>query len=151
MEGVAGVDDVPGGEQALAIIADAAAGKQTEPWESENYTVIFSESELTFQNKWIESDYGKYAAGEARAAVEDYWRFLISLPDNPELIREFRPDLPEWQAALLLWEDSWKRTHPYPGNTLLIEEGGLFISMRKPVRSPSRQRRVRPGGSDTSP
>ncbi|MFI0374377.1 hypothetical protein ACH35V_41515 [Actinomadura sp. 1N219] len=100
---------------ALATVADAEAGRPTEPWDSDNYEVHFSSSAMSFQNKWVETTHGEYTITEAREAIEDYWRFLVSIPDNPDLIREFRPDLPEWQADLLQWEDSWKRPHPYRG------------------------------------
>lgn len=101
---------------ALATLADAAAGKQTEPWDSENYTVTFLGSTLRIQNDWVESERGDYDLAEVREAVEDYWRFLVSIPDNPNLVREFRPDLPEWQAALMMWEKTWDRPHPYRGS-----------------------------------
>ncbi len=35
-------------------------------------------------------------------------------PERPA-VREHRPDLPEWQADLLRWEEKWGRTHPYRG------------------------------------
>lgn len=99
----------------LATIVDVRAGRPVEPWESENYTVRFSSSGVSIQNQWVESDHGEFSLDEVREAVEEYWRFLVSIPDNPGLIREFRPDLPEWRAELLMWERTRRRSHPYRG------------------------------------
>jgi hypothetical protein len=57
---------------------------------------------------------GEFPADVARAAIEDYWRFLVAQPERPA-VREYRPDFPEWQADLLRWEEKWGRTHPYRG------------------------------------
>jgi hypothetical protein len=100
---------------ALATVADVEAGRPIEPWDSENYTVDFSNGRINIQNSWVDSEHGEFSLDEVRDAVEDYWQFLMAIPDNPNLIREFRPDLPELQAALLMWEESWKRPHPYRG------------------------------------
>ena len=103
---------------ALATVADVVAGRPVEPWESENFTVHFSDAGVSIRNEWVEVERGEFSMAEVREAVEDYWRFLVAIPDNPELIREFRPDLPEWQAALLMWERTWRRPHPYRGMLL---------------------------------
>lgn len=101
---------------ALAILADISAGRPPfEPWDSDNYTVNFTPTEVTIQNNWVEHERGTFTVAEVRDAVEEYWRFLAGIPDNPDLIREYRPDLPEWQAALLQWEETWGRPHPYRG------------------------------------
>ncbi|MBO2446091.1 hypothetical protein J4573_03250 [Actinomadura barringtoniae] len=101
---------------ALATIADIEAGRPlTEPWDSENYTVDFGPAGVEIQNDWVSHESGSYSLAELKEAIETYWKFLASIPDNPDLIREFRPDLPEWQAAILSWEDTWKRPHPYRG------------------------------------
>ncbi|MFC4912844.1 hypothetical protein [Actinomadura gamaensis] len=101
---------------ALAMIADVSAGRPPfEPWSSDKFDVAFSESGITIQNLWIPDQHGEYTLAETRDTVENYWRFLVAVPDNPNLIREYRPDLPEWQADLLMWEESWKRPHPYRG------------------------------------
>ncbi|MGH3390210.1 MAG: hypothetical protein ACRDOO_15185 [Actinomadura sp.] len=101
---------------ALAMLSDVSAGRPTfEPWDSENYTVHFAPTGVSIQNDWVEHERGEFSVADVRVAVEDYWRFLASLPDNPNLIREYRPDLPEWQAALLRWEEKWSRRHPYHG------------------------------------
>ena len=100
---------------ALAMIDDVANGRPPfEEWSSENYEVSFTSDGLTFQNVWLPHDNGNYTVEEARQAFEEYWRFLVSLPDRG-LIREYRPDLPEWQADLLMWEETWGRAHPYRG------------------------------------
>jgi hypothetical protein len=103
------------GLDALATLADVAAGRPVEPWDSENYAVEFSGDTVSIRNQWVEADHGEFSIAEVRGAVEDYWQFLVAIPDNPDLIREFRPDLPEWQAALLMWEQTWRRPHPYRG------------------------------------
>lgn len=100
---------------ALATVADVEAGRPVEPWDSENYTVDFSDSRVSIQNQWVEMERGEFSIAEVRETVVDYWEFLVAIPDNPDLVREFRPDLPEWQAALLRWEQTWKRPHPYRG------------------------------------
>ncbi|GGK79614.1 hypothetical protein [Mangrovihabitans endophyticus] len=46
----------------------------------------------------------EFAADVARTAIEDYWQFLVAQP-QPQAIREYCPDLPEWQADLLRWEE----------------------------------------------
>ncbi|POM26738.1 hypothetical protein BTM25_11440 [Actinomadura rubteroloni] len=100
---------------ALATIADVEAGRPHEPWDSENYTVGFGAAGIEIQNDWVPNERGAYSLAELKEAIETYWKFLVSIPDNPDLIREFRPDLPEWQAAVLAWEDTWKRPHPCRG------------------------------------
>ena len=101
---------------ALAMIADLSAGRPpVEEWSSENYTVHFAPEGVRLQCDWVEQERGVFTLAEVREAVEAYWRFLVSIPDNPALIREYRPDLPEWQAYLLQWEETWQRSHPYRG------------------------------------
>ena len=101
---------------ALAMIADISAGRPPfEEWDSENYAVSFTPTQVEIQNQWVEHEHGVFSVPEVREAVEDYWKFLVSLPDSPDLIREFRPDLPEWQAELMQWETRWGRPHPYRG------------------------------------
>lgn len=102
---------------ALAMLADVSAGRPPfVPWDSENYTVNFAPTGVSIQNNWVEGELGAtFTIAEVREAVEDYWRFLASIPENPDLAREYRPDLPEWQADLLRWEEKWSRRHPYHG------------------------------------
>lgn len=100
---------------ALAMIDDVVDGRPPfEEWSSENYEVSFTPQGFAFRNLWVESDHGQYSIEEIREAVEAYWRFLASQPDRG-LIREYRPDLPEREAALLRWEEKWGRPHPYRG------------------------------------
>ncbi|MFC0037138.1 hypothetical protein [Actinomadura rayongensis] len=80
---------------ALATIADVEAGRTPEPWDSENYTVEFSAAGIEIQNDWVEHERGAYSLAELKEAIETYRKFLAAIPDNPELIRESRPDLPE--------------------------------------------------------
>lgn len=99
----------------LAMVDDVANGRPPfEEWSSENYDVSFAPERVSFRNLWLEDQHGEYAVDEVREALESYWRFLVSLPER-QLIREYRPDLPEWQASLLRWEEKWGRTHPYRG------------------------------------
>ncbi|MET8906543.1 hypothetical protein [Micromonospora sp. NPDC004551] len=102
----------------LAMIDDVSNGRPPfEEWSSENYEVSFASSGVVIQNSWLEHEHGAYTVDEVRRALEDYWSFLVALPERP-LIREFRPDLPESQAALLRWEEKWGRPHPYRGRLL---------------------------------
>jgi hypothetical protein len=64
--------------------------------------------------RWVPSAEGEVPADVARAAIEDSWRFLVAQPERPA-IRAYRPDLPEWQADLLRWEEKRGRPHPYRG------------------------------------
>jgi hypothetical protein len=101
---------------ALAMIDEVSKGDEPfEPWSSENYDVAFTPSGVTINNVWVESERAQYPLPEVRAALQSYWRFLASRPENPHLVREYRPDLPTWEADLLSWEEKWERTHPYPG------------------------------------
>ncbi|WP_446218102.1 hypothetical protein [Micromonospora sp. IBHARD004] len=99
----------------LAMIDDVAAGRAPfEEWSSDKFEVEFTQQGVLLQNQWLEHQRGEYTVDEVRDALESYWRYLVSLPER-ELIREYRPDLPEWQAALLRWEEKWGLTHPYRG------------------------------------
>jgi hypothetical protein len=101
---------------ALAMAADVSAGRPPfEEWSSENYQVEFTPSVLRIQNLWIPDERGEFPFPLVKEVIEDYWKFLVSIPENPRLIREFHPDRPEWEAHLLLWEETWKRPHPYRG------------------------------------
>ena len=101
---------------ALAMVDDVGRGDEPfQPWDSENYNVTFAPSGVTIQSEWDESDRATYPVPEIREALEEYWKFLSSLPENPHVVREFRPDLPEWEADLLNWEGKWDRRHPYRG------------------------------------
>jgi hypothetical protein len=44
-----------------------------------------------------------------QAAIEDYQRFLVAQPER-SVVREYRPDLPEWQADLLRRDEKWGRS-----------------------------------------
>jgi hypothetical protein len=101
---------------ALAMVDEVSKGEEPfEPWSSENYDVAITPSGVTINNIWVESERGQYSLSEVREALESYWRFLASRPENPHLVREYRPDLPTWEADLLSWEEKWERTHPYRG------------------------------------
>lgn len=101
---------------ALAMIDDVSHGEEPfEQWSSENYVVNISPKGVTLSDVWTEGDRSEYPVADVRSALEDYWRFLSSQPENPNLVREYRPDLPEWQADLARWEEKWERTHPYRG------------------------------------
>ena len=100
---------------ALAMADDVARGQQPfEEWSSENYEVSFTPSALRIANMWVPGAEGEFPADVARAAIEDYWQFLVAQPERP-VVREFRPDLPEWEASLVRWEEKWGRVHPYRG------------------------------------
>ena len=100
---------------ALAMADDVAHGEPPfEEWSSENYAVSFTPSTLRITNSWVPGVEGEFPADVARVAIEDYWRFLVAQPERT-VVREYRPDLPEWQANLLRWEEKWGRPHPYRG------------------------------------
>ncbi|MEU8819658.1 hypothetical protein [Actinoplanes sp. NPDC048796] len=100
---------------ALAMADEVARGEPPfEQWSSENYAVSFTPTALLITNLWVPGAEGEFPADIARTAIEDYWRFLVAQPEPPA-IREYRPDLPEWQADLLRWEEGQGRAHPYRG------------------------------------
>jgi hypothetical protein len=47
--------------------------------------------------------------------LERSWWFLLTRPPAPETTRLLRPDLPEHEAFLLDWEQTWSKRHPYRG------------------------------------
>ncbi|MEV7267437.1 hypothetical protein AB0N38_28130 [Micromonospora aurantiaca] len=101
---------------ALQMIDDVANGRPLdEGWDSDKYEVSFAPTGVEFVNEWVADERGRYSLDETREAVESYWRFLAGRPENRELIREYRPDLPRWEAELLQWEERWGRPHPYRG------------------------------------
>ena len=109
---------------ALAMINDVALGRPPyDEWSSEGYDVDFSPSGVTIRSLHGSRRSGNYSVEEVRSALEDFWRFLVEQPERRNVRREFRPDLPEWKAALLGWEDTWKRPHPYRGRLGIPETG----------------------------
>lgn len=99
---------------ALALIDDVANGRQpAEEWSSDTFDVTFPAEHVSLRSQWPADRHGEYPVPEVREVLERYWRFLVSRPENPDLIREYRPDLPRWQAELLQWEERWGRPHPY--------------------------------------
>ncbi|TDX08400.1 hypothetical protein [Kribbella sp. VKM Ac-2566] len=97
---------------ALAVIEDVANEVESaEELSGEGYTVTRLADDLKFTPE-LASGEAKYTIDEVREALEDYWEFISRLPDNAT-IREYRPDLPGWQAALLMWEEQHGRPHPY--------------------------------------
>jgi len=101
---------------ALAMIDDAAHGRPPyDEWSSEGYDVNFAPTGVTIRSLHGDRRSGNYTVDEVRSALEDFWNFRIRQPERSNVRREFRPDLPEWKADLLGWEDTWKRPHPYRG------------------------------------
>lgn len=108
---------------ALAMVDQVGAGdKPFEPWDSDGFDVDFEPSGITIASRYGSRDRATYTVDEVRAALEDYWAFLITLPERTGP-RPFRPDLPEWEADLLDWERSWELRHPYRGRLGLPLEG----------------------------
>jgi hypothetical protein len=100
---------------ALAMADDVRRGREPfEEWSSDGYEVRFTPETFFVRNVLPGRPLSTYPMGYVRDTLEDYWRFLRSLPES-RLVREYRPDLPEWQAALLRWEEKWQLTHPYRG------------------------------------
>ena len=101
---------------ALEMVDDVSNGRRpAEEWSSDKFEVGFTPERVSLQNLWLEGQHGEYAVPEVREVLERYWRFLVNTPERTHLIREYHPDLPQWQADLLLWEETWKRPHPYRG------------------------------------
>lgn len=101
---------------ALAMIDDVSHGRPPfEEWSSDKFDVRFTPDRVSLQNQWLEDQHGEYPVPEVREVLERYWRFLVSMPERTHLIREYHPELPQWQADLLSWEETWGRPHPYRG------------------------------------
>jgi hypothetical protein len=100
---------------ALAMVDDVATGRPAEPWSSEHYDLTLTRAGVTFTNYWADDENGQYTLAEFREAVERYWAFLASRPEEPFIQRDYWPDLPEAEAEVLLWEKTWQRRHPYRG------------------------------------
>jgi hypothetical protein len=101
-----------GAVAALALIDDIANERASaEELSGEGYAVVQVPDGLKFRPELARGT-ATYTADEVREALEGYWEFLSCLPEKPT-IREYRPDLPEWHAALLFWEEHEGRRHPY--------------------------------------
>jgi hypothetical protein len=115
--------DFKGCLDALELVDDALNGQaQTEEWGGEGWSVHFGTDALHLKHQHGDDPEAAYDLRQAREAIEDFWRFLTSLPER-KIRRRFRPDLPEWQADLLQWEESWNRRHPYRGRLGIPESG----------------------------
>jgi hypothetical protein len=100
---------------ALASIDDAREGRDVEPWSSESYSAVIDKDGLWFENEYAPDERGRYTLDEFADVMETYWRFLASLPEPPGAVRQYWPDLPRAEAEVKLWEQVWKRGHPYRG------------------------------------
>jgi hypothetical protein len=97
---------------ALALIDDVADElAPAEELSGAGYAVAQGSDGLSFRAE-LARGAATYTVDEVREALEGYWRFLRCLPERPT-IREYRPDLPEWHAALLWWEEDAGRRHPH--------------------------------------
>jgi hypothetical protein len=115
--------DFKGCLDALELVDDALNGRaQTDEWGGEGWTVRFGTDALHLGHRYGNEPEAVIDLGQAREAIEDFWRFLTGLPER-RIKRRFRPDLPEWQADLLQWEESWNRRHPYRGRLGIPEHG----------------------------
>jgi hypothetical protein len=110
---------------ALRAVDDTLSGRsESGGYEGNDYNVQMNKEFATFSA--IYGDGGPPTScpmAAVKSAVEDYWRFLLTLPPNPNVIREYRPDLPPHLASLLQWEESWNRRHPYRGRLGIPEHG----------------------------
>ncbi len=70
---------------------------------------------MRFQNRYALDQRAEYSLDEVRPVLEDYWRFLLTIPERPGTYRAFWPELSLPEAHLLLWEQTWGRPHPYRG------------------------------------
>lgn len=91
--------------------------EQRGDWSSEGYHVTFGPDVLTIEGRWDDDDEPAlvYDLQEARDVIEEYAVYVMGLPEPPNDVREYFPELPVWQADLLVWEERWKRRHPYRG------------------------------------
>lgn len=109
---------------ALAMVDDVKQGRPPfEPWTSEGYGVAFTTEGVTIRSLHGERESATYNVDDVATMLEEYWHFLAGLPERSDSPRPFRPDLPEWQARLLLWEESWELRHPYRGRLGIPAEG----------------------------
>ncbi|MEV0713913.1 hypothetical protein [Asanoa sp. NPDC050611] len=99
---------------ALADVDDVGHGQPIDQWDSEHFDVTINAAGITFVNYHVDES-GSYSLADFRDALENYWRFLVSRPETPGIVRQYWPDLPLWQADLLQWEQRNGRPHPYRG------------------------------------
>ncbi|TMR24798.1 hypothetical protein ETD86_03445 [Nonomuraea turkmeniaca] len=100
---------------ALARVDDVLSGRsQTAGYDGNDYEVSMSNLAAVFAHIGGPPP-TSCPMPTVKSAVEEYWRFLLTLPENPDVIRSYRPELPWHLAALLWWEEYWKRPHPYRG------------------------------------
>jgi hypothetical protein len=82
-------------------------------WEGESTDARFTRESLILTD--YDGTTAAYDMREVRVELERYWKFLLTLKSAPGVTRHLRPDLPESEAYLLQWEDTWKKRHPYRG------------------------------------
>lgn len=100
---------------ALAMVDDVVSGRsESETWDGEGFEVEFGPGGVQVTGVYTDAN-ERYTLAEVRTVLEDHWGFVRGIPENPDIERLLRPDLPEWQAYLLHWETTWKRPHPYRG------------------------------------
>lgn len=98
----------------LSMVDDVAAGRSaSEEWEGEGFDATITKAGVALRDNYQPSRRGRYSLDEVRAAAEDYWSYLRGRGEGGA-IRSFRPDLPEYLADLLMWEQEWG-PHPYRG------------------------------------
>ncbi|WP_344491773.1 hypothetical protein [Glycomyces endophyticus] len=137
------VDAVPAGQEVLAawictdigrkfrVLLDALAmvddvregGAPFELWDSEGWDVEFTPDGVTVQAVYGNRQRAAYSVDEVRIALEDFWEFMAETPERANARRAFRPDLAEWQAGLLQWEQTWQLRHPYRGRLGIPADG----------------------------
>lgn len=82
-------------------------------WEGESFEATFTPTELILVD--YDGTEARYPMAEVRRELEKYWRFLLTRTPTPGTTRLLRPDLPEPEAYLLQWEETWNKRHPYRG------------------------------------
>ncbi|MGP3920577.1 hypothetical protein [Nonomuraea sp. 10N515B] len=115
---------------ALCAVDDALSGRsETAGYGGNLYDIDMSKETAVFAYV-DDSPPTSVPMAAVKSAVEEYWRFLLTLPQGPQMIRTYRPDLPWHLGALLWWEEHRERPHPYRGRLEGI-----------PAQGPSRRRR----------
>jgi hypothetical protein len=108
---------------ALAMVDDVASGRSNaETWDGEGFEVQFSRDGVQVTGVYTDVN-ERYSLAEVRTVLEEHWGFVRATPENPEVQRLLRPDLPQWHAYLLQWESTWKRPHPYRGRLGIPAQG----------------------------
>ncbi|MEV0650571.1 hypothetical protein AB0I28_35485 [Phytomonospora sp. NPDC050363] len=100
---------------ALQMADDVLTGQSdVETFTAEAHTTTFTRDKVTVRHQFL--DRGavvplKYAVER----IEEWWGLIAYRAPKAGTTQPYRPDLPFWEAQLVLWEETWERRHPYRG------------------------------------